>query len=113
MSDQKVVFPRNVGVPTQVANPKRASWRTFVQTAIATLITLNVSLPIIATFLADNSDVAAKILGQWYGPIVAGVNFAVIVAAFVAKLIAQIMAIPAVNAWIEKYLPALAPIKKA
>lgn len=119
IADQKVIVgaekpgaPVNVGVPTQVANPRRASWRTFVQSIIGFLVSLNVILPIVAAFLASNSETAAKILGQYYGPTIAWINGAIIVGAFLAKLLAQIMAIPAVNAWITKYLPALSPIRQ-
>lgn len=101
----------NEGVPTQVANPRRASWRTFVQSVIAFLVAANVALPIVQSFLVENVEGAQAVLGPIYAYIVIGVNFAVLVTSLGSKLIALLMANPTVNAWIEKHLAFLAPIK--
>lgn len=118
MPDQKIIdttyagneLVANVGVPTQVANPRRASWRTFVQAVIPFLVAVNVALPIIQTFLVDNIDQAQQVLGPIYGYIVIAVNFAVIVFSLASKLIAILMAQPKVNEWIKAHLSFLAPI---
>ena len=100
----------NQGVPTQVANPSRASWRTFAQAVIAFLVVANVALPIVQQFLVDNIADAQTVLGPIYGFVVLVVNIAVIVTSLGAKLIALLMARPEVNAWIIKHLQFLAPI---
>jgi len=100
----------NVGVPTQVANPSRASWRTFAQAVVPFLLVLNVALPIIQSFLVENIAQAQQVLGPIYGYVVIGVNFAAIVVALGSKLIALLMANPTVNGWIKTHLSWLAPI---
>jgi hypothetical protein len=105
-----VVVPANDGVPTQVANPSRASWRTFVQALIPFIIAVNIALPLIQSFLVENIDQAQAVLGPVYGWAVIGVNVAVIVFSLGSKLIALLMAQPRINELIKKYLSFLAPI---
>ena len=115
--DQKVIVPAiasvraNNGVPTQVANPQRASWRTYVQAVVGFLIGANVVLPIVALWLTTEQDGLAATLGPAYPIILAGVNFGILVLGLLSKLIAQLMAHPAVNGWIVQHLSWLAPIK--
>jgi len=124
-ADQLVIVPaaltasgiQNDGVPTQVANPKRTSWRTFVQSAIPWLLGINVAVPIVYAFLIS-PDVAPSLetlLGPVYAWLVIGFNAAAVVLSLGAKLLAQIMAQPAVNALISNtpWLSWLAPIKPA
>lgn len=98
-------------IPTQIANPKRASWRTFVQSAVAFLIGANIVLPIVSGFLVDNIDGLKSVLGPVYGYIVIGVNVAILVLSLGAKLVALLMANVTVANWIEAHLQFLAPIK--
>jgi hypothetical protein len=100
----------NEGVPTQVANPSRASWRTFIQSTISFLILLNVALPILYNYLEANVEDATLVLGPVYPVVRAVANFLVILFGLVAKLIALLMANPTVNAWITEHLSWLAPI---
>lgn len=122
MTDQKIITTGptvegqhvlivNAGVSTQVANPSRASWRTAVQSIVSFLLAVNILLPVIAGYLTANVDGLSKVLGPLYGSIVIGVNAAGVIFALGAKLVALLMAQPGVDAWITKYLPALAPIK--
>lgn len=116
MTDEKLIqkpapgIAANEGVPTQVANPSRASWRTFVQAAVPYLLAANVALPIIASFLTDYSSDLESLLGPVYGWIVVAVNVAVLVLSLGAKLIALLMAQERVNALVVRHLPFLAPI---
>jgi hypothetical protein len=115
--DEKIIRPpldgkpANSLVPTQVANPSRASWRTFIQSTVSYLVFLNLALPIVQTFLVENVDGAQSVLGPIYGYVVAGTNFLVLVFGLGAKLIALLMANPRVNEFITKRLSWLAPIK--
>lgn len=91
-------------MPTQVANPKRTSWRTFVQTLLALLPTAN------GILLTTQALIAAPPYNEVVPPwVFALVNFAVVTAAFMAKILSQIMANPTVNLWIETHWPGLAP----
>ena len=111
--DEKLITTGNKGVATQIANPSRASWRTFVQAIVPTFVLLNVALPIIYSFLTS-PDVAPKlteILGPVYGWITVGLNAVIFLVGLLAKLAALLMAQPVVNEWIGKHLPWLAPIK--
>lgn len=100
----------NPGVPTQIANPSRASWRTFLQAVIPFLVMLNLLMPLIQQFLVDNIEDATTILGPVYPYVVLGVNILVVLFSLVSKLIALIMANPTVNDWITKHLSFLSPI---
>lgn len=101
----------NGSTPTQVANPRRTSWRTFIQSTIGGLIALNAALIVLGAFLAEAPDLAGAVLGDYYGPVLAIVNSAVVVGAFISKAVALIMADPKVNAWITAPLPILAPFR--
>ena len=118
MADQKIVtteldpgLPANYGVPTQVANPRRASWRTVVQSIIGVLVVavplVNVVLGQISDYLKQQTDVAVP---AWVWLVL---NVGLAVTALVAGLIARIMNTPGVAAFIAKYIPFLAPIKAA
>lgn len=116
--DQKVIVPAiapgapiNSGVPTQVANPKRASWRTYVQAVIGFLAGANILLPLLAVYLTENAPQLETYLGPVYGWIVLGVNAAIVILGLLSKLVALFMAQPRINAWIVKHLPGLAAIK--
>lgn len=111
--DEREVVPGNRNVPTQVANPSRASWRTFVQSIIPTFVVLNTALPVIYAALTS-PEVAPQlsaILGPVYGWITLGLNGVIFILGLLAKLAALIMARPGVNEWIATHLPWLAPIK--
>lgn len=102
------------GIPTQVANPSRSSWRTFVQSLVSFLIVLNLGLLILAGFLADPANGLRDLIDpSIYGAVLGVVNGAVLVGSAVSKLVALFMANPIVNAWITAHLPFLAPIKPA
>lgn len=120
-TDEKVIVPAaltdsgitNEGVATQVANPKRASWRTFVQALIPQLVVVNAAIPIIYGFLTDPNVAPelARILGPVYVWITLAFNLATILLSRVSSLIALLMANPVVNEWITAHLPWLAPAK--
>jgi hypothetical protein len=91
-------------VPTQVANARRASWRTFTQTVVALIPLANGVLVTVQSFL--NEHLIENSVPPW---VFAIVNVSVLVGAYFAKLVAQLMAHPSVNRWIENNTPALAP----
>lgn len=95
----------NDGVPTQVANPKRAGWRTFVQ-ALVTFLPLANGILLAVQLVLEQPDFAGYVPGWAF----AVVNGGILLSAFVAKLVAQVMAAPGVNEWIKAHVPALAAI---
>jgi len=101
----------STGVPTQVANPSRASWRTFVQSTIGFLIVLNAAAAVVLPFVLDPANGLEQALGPVYGWVVIGLNVIVFAGSTVAKLVALLMARPTVNDWVREHLPWLAPIK--
>jgi hypothetical protein len=114
VDERAVALVGNEGVPTQVANPSRASWRTFVQSIVPTLAVLNIALPLVYGFLIENADQIGGLLGPVYGWITIGVNTAAVAIALLAKLNAVIMANPRINAAITNgpwWISWLAPIK--
>jgi hypothetical protein len=82
-------------VPTQVARPWRATWRTVVQVGLpAFLIFAGVLPDILQTFLAGMGDVLPDGLRLWL------LGAAAVVTALAGTL-ARIAAIPAVNDWLK------------
>lgn len=90
--------------PTQVLSPRRASWRTFFQAAVGALPIANGVLLTVQAFLSEQS--IRDSISPW---IFALVNVSVIVGAYLAKLVAQLMAHPSMNRWIEANASPLAP----
>lgn len=109
--DQKQITLGNIGVPTQVANPRRASWRTVVQSIIGVAILavplVNVVLANVSDYLHQQTDVAVP---AWVWVVL---NAGLAVTALIAGLVARVMNTPGVAAFIERYLPFLAPIKSS
>lgn len=83
-------------VPTQVANPRRTSWRTLLQLAIAIFSALPQIIPIV--------------LGQW-DPVWLSTVLGQVLA--VQLVVTRIMAIAGVNAWLTENAPAIAAIPSA
>ena len=96
--------PRHAEAPTQVQNPGRA----VVRTVFAAIVGLAVLSPAITPGLVDWARENAGILPEWVVPTVVAVNAAVVAA---AALITRILAVPGVNAWLEKYIPILGASK--
>jgi hypothetical protein len=81
---------------TQQTYPRRTAWRTAVQSALGTLVTLGLVLPVAVATVGD--QLSAYIPPDWIGWLMGA-------AAFVAALsatVARIMAIPAVDAWLRR-----------
>ncbi|GAB2767780.1 hypothetical protein [Sinomonas soli] len=90
---------------TQTVYPWRTAIRTFVQTVIPAVIGLALILPaIVDTALAGIGSVLPDGWAAWL------TGVAVSIAAL-AALVARVMAMPAVVAWTERFLPWLAPSK--
>lgn len=107
-NDQRQVTPGNLGIPTQVANPARATWRTFAQSLIGLLV---VAVPLANLVLANVNDFLHSQTFLVVSPkVYALVNGGLLITAFVVALVARIMLVPGVAAFIERYVPFLAPI---
>ena len=93
--------------PTQQSHPWRATLRTAVQVGIPTLLTLCLVLPLVVQIILDE-------LGE---ALPAGVRAWLLAAAAlitaIASVIARIMAIPAVDAWLDRLRLSSAPADKA
>jgi len=105
MSDQIQVTDTNDGVATQVANPRRATLRTFMAAAFGLLVAVNAALPAIIDFLHAIED--AVVVPPWA---YAAANGVAVVAAALIALVTRILALPSVNGWVEQWVPWLAPI---
>jgi len=92
-------------LPTQVANPGRASVRSFVQNLIGGLLLVNPVFLVIQQVMLEASDIVFP------GWLWATVNGVVLGSALFATLVTRIMAIPGVNTFIEQHLSFLAPTK--
>lgn len=109
--DQKTITPGNVGVATQVANPRRASWRTSLQAWLAAAIVANAVVVIIHDALVEAQPQLAPVIGDAYPVVLAAVNAAAVLVGVIAKMVTAVMLNPVVADFIEKYLPALAPAR--
>lgn len=97
----------NDGVPTQVANPKRATLRTVV----AVIVGLVVTLPLVNSFLLILQDELSKVTAfQIPAWIWAAINIALAIVALVGGVVTRVLAIPGVNEWIKAHVPGLAAI---
>lgn len=98
--------PSVPGTPTQIANPRRATLRTTVAALVGLVLVLNPVLVALVEILRELPE------GLSVPPVVFAVlNGAILLVAAVVGGVTRIMAIPAVNAWIVSYLPALAAIR--
>lgn len=91
-------------VPTQQSHPWRATLRTAVQVGIPALLTLCLVLPVVVQIILEE-------LGEALPP---GVRAWLLAAAAlitaIASVIARIMAIPAVDAWLDRLRLSSAPV---
>lgn len=95
-------------VPSQVANPWRAAWRTVVQVGVPAFLLVLVAGPAVLQILADE-------LGGVLPPgVISWLLGAAAVLTAVAGALARISALPAVNAWLGRFgLDAGPPISPA
>lgn len=101
-----LVIP-NDGVPTQVANPVRATLRT----AVAVLVSLVLALPtlnaVLAALQAYLSEQGQVVVPAWVWLAVNGTAAAVV---FISGLITRLLAVPGVNEFVKTHIPGLAAI---
>lgn len=105
--DGGVLEVPNDGVPTQVANPGRATLRTVLAVLIgllAALPTLNAVLASLQAYLSEQTQV---VIPAW---VWLAVNGTAAILLFISGLITRILAIPGVNEWIKAHLPGIAAI---
>lgn len=98
------------GTPTQVANPARTAVRTTVQWLVPFLVlavpAANSALGVLNDWLREQDDASVP------GWVWLAVNGGLFVTGALITLATRIMAIPSVNAFIERYVPWLAPIRQ-
>lgn len=84
---------------TQVAQPKQATKRTFVQTFAGTILAILTFVAGLSVFAPQFLEAVAPVLpDQWLAFATAGVA----IISTVAATIARVMAIPGVNEWLHK-----------
>ncbi|PZR55212.1 hypothetical protein DNL40_02250 [Xylanimonas oleitrophica] len=83
-------------VTTQQAHPQRATWRTVVQGILSTVIVLGVVAPAVAAILGEE---LGHLLGEHAVATITAVGAGI---AAVGGALARIMAIPAVDAWLQR-----------
>lgn len=97
----------NSGVPTQVANPGRAVIRTLAANLVGLVLllpTINAALAALQDFLTTQT---IYVIPSWVWVVVNGAAAAFL---FVSLGITRLLAVPGVNAWVIKHIPALAAI---
>lgn len=87
---------KHLATTTQQKYPGRASWRTAVQSAIGTLLTLGVVLPIVVVIL--NEQLGTYLPDAWEAWLVGAAG----VVAALSAAVARVMAVPAVDAWLKR-----------
>jgi len=109
--DQRIIVePENTGVPTQVANPRRAVLRTVVASIIWLILALPIANLILSEVAAYLQEQTSLEVAPW---VWLAVNGALATVTFITGLVTRVLAVPAVNAWLTAHLPILAPIKPA
>lgn len=96
----KIVTTPNAAA-TQTENPGRATFRTFVQNALAVVFAVGGAVLFVPGFL----DAIADYLGAW------GIALPAAVIALPTAF-ARLMAVPGVEAWFRQHLPWLAAAPK-
>jgi len=86
-------------VSSQSAFPTRATARTFVQAWLPQVLTALVVIPAVVQIVLDEVERNGIVLPPWLGLLLAGV---LTVCAAVSAVLARIMAIPAVDAWLRR-----------
>lgn len=102
----QLVIP-NDGVPTQVANPGRATLRTVLAVIVGLVLalpTINAVLAALQAYLAEQTQVDVP---AW---VWLAVNGSAALVLFISGLITRLLAVPGVNEWVKAHLPALAAI---
>lgn len=97
----------NDGVPTQVANPGRATLRTAVAVLVglvAALPTLNAILAALQDYLSQQAQV---VIPEW---VWLAVNGTAALLLFISGLVTRLLAVPGVNEWVKARLSWLAAI---
>jgi hypothetical protein len=89
---------RTPAITTQQSQPGRATWRTVVQTVVSTVLVLGVILPIVVSIIDE--ELGGHLPDGW----VAWLYGAAALVAAIAGALARIMAIPAVDAALERVL---------
>jgi len=92
---------------TQIANPRRAALRTIVQSLLPLLVIVNAAAIAVVGYLNEQTDVAIP------GTVFVVLNAIVAGTALVIGLVARLMAVPGVDAWLGRVLPALAALRRS
>jgi hypothetical protein len=87
-------------VTTQQQYPARATARTFLQTWIPQLLTALLVIPAVVQIIVDEVNKHGVVLPDWLGLALAGILTG---CALISAVLARIMAIPAVDAWLKTF----------
>lgn len=98
--------PEYAAQGTQIANPGRATLRTFVQSAVGLVLIANTVVPMLLDSLKTLPE------GVVPGWVFVTLNGIAVATALLIALVARIMASPVVNSALEQYLPWLAALKR-
>lgn len=97
--------PASPATPTQVANPGRATLRTFLAALLGFAPLVNGVLLAVQDWLAQNTDVVpAELALVVNGVLVAGLAL--------AALVTRVLAVPGVNDWLRDHMGFLAADNK-
>ena len=97
--DGGTLVASNLGVPTQVANPFRATLRTVAAVAVGLVL----ALPVVNAVLAIVADELARSGAELPAWLWATVNGAIGVVAVVSGIVTRVLAIPGVNDWLASH----------
>lgn len=92
--------PTTAIVSSQSAFPGRATVRTFIQTWLPQVLAALVVLPLVVQAIVDEVNRHGVVLPDWLGLALGGILTA---CAVVSAILARIMAIPAVDAWLSHF----------
>lgn len=98
--------PQLAAAGTQIANPRRAVLRTIVAVIPTLVVVANVAAGVIIGYLNEQTDVAVPaVVFVWLNAVLAGTTL-------VIGLTTRLLAAPAVNAFVQRYVSWLAPLKQ-
>lgn len=106
--DEREILPGNEGVPTQVANPGRATKRTAAAVVVGVLLALPVVNSVLLIVQEELQGQAEFVIPGWVWIVL---NASIAAIGIVTSVVTRILAIPAVNDWVSRHLPGLAPFR--
>lgn len=100
LEDGSTITATNVGVPTQIANPVRATVRTVAAVVVGLVLALSTVNAVLGVVASELANVSGFEIPGWVWAVV---NGAILGVGLVSGIVTRVLAIPGVNAWLASH----------